>query len=303
MGKVEKMFGELKAKYENMKWEEVLTMLKKIYLEEYEKVKAVVVTNYELVFKEVIQLKEKAIELSKKAVAEYKRIVELVKAKYTQLMAAIESKYTELKKELITKYNKMKPEVVEIMTKYYDMTKEELKNLLIKVEDAYSAAKAKVTDIYEINKNKTLKTIYLEIKQLVIKNFMEQKEIVQEIIKKNANDLKNKVTVFYKDVKTSLKSTVIPEIKLELESILNQTLRNTVIMSKVIIKTYTPYVVLAKNATSKVIVAIQEEIPVVVAKVNGLMKMDLEKVKKTVNTIVVKFMEKIKEVKSIIEKE
>lgn len=293
----------LVAKYGNMTWEEVAMATEKLILKEFNNLKSIVASKEELVVLKIAELKQKVIELYNKAVQEFKRIEAIVKSEITKVKGDFEAKMTQIKKELITKYKEVAPKIVDTLAKYEMMIRAEIKKLVTKIEGVVKTTKEKVTEIYNQNKDKTLKQIYLEIRKFLIQTALVQKQIVGDMVFKNVINANDKLNTVYRQIEATLNAVVLPEIKQELESIFNQTLRNTVTMVKEITKAYKPYAAATKKVIAKLTAAIKQEIPAFIAEAKKLAEINLPKLKEATKSLVTKLETKITELKEVIRKD
>jgi hypothetical protein len=295
--KIEKVYGDFIAKYGEMTWEDVAMKLETMSVEAIEKVKKAAIAKYEVISKKIEELKGKAIVIYKQAVVELKKIIEEVKAKIFTLKAELEDRYKTIK-----------PKVIAFLKRYKALATEKAEKLVLKIENDIRVAKVALITIYNANKDKTLEKIYIEIKEYLTGQYLAQRYNAQFLVfnglahtKHNAQIMYSAVDNMYKTADNTLRNAIIPEIKKEIESIINQTLRNSVIMSKEIIRAYTPYAIITRDFAQKVIAATKQKIPEIVAKVQEYLK-NLPEVKELLKKVVAKIEMKLKELLEIIKK-
>merc|ERR1719392_211264 len=250
--RVKTMYKDFITKYGNMTWGDVENEIEKVLLKQYNEIsqkyrdaKLIIEKQYKAVCKQLnafkSEIKEKAIQIYKEAVA-----------KYGDSVAVIKAKLAELKKYIKDKYDEIKPKMVKLYNKYKQLVEEEAAKLIAQVKKVYAKAYSQVLKLYGKIKDKNLKELVLKIK-----------------------------------------TVVIPEVLTEMESILNQTLRNTVIMTKEIIKAYRPHAKQIKDAVEKYVLS---KLRTAIEKVKGLVaKINLDEVQRLVNETVAKVEKKIRE--------
>jgi hypothetical protein len=300
--KTEQVYGELMEKYGDLTWEEVAAKLAGLTKAQLQVVKEKVTIQYKKILKQATkiqtQITVKVQDVYNKAVVEYKRIVQIVLAKFEELKSIAESKY-----------NDIKPQVMALYNKYRTMIESRAQDLISKVTTLFNDAKAKATEIYNLNKDKTLRQIYNEIKEIIMENYMKQKEYLTALTQKNSekanqllNEAKAKVMVLYSKVGLNMKTIVIPELLMEMESIFNQTLRNSVIMSKEIVNAYTPHAIVARDLAKQYYDVLERQIPVLLSQGKMILNLNKERAQKLLEKTIAQVTLKVKELVETLKK-
>merc|ERR1739848_34784 len=100
--------------------------------------------------------------------------------------------------------------------------------------EEYKKVEEKIIALYEANKLKTLKQVYEELKKIITDFALEQYKLAEKKTQEKIEDLKSlyneKYTMletlakkYYEKADTALRTIVIPELKKEMVSIINQT--------------------------------------------------------------------------------
>ena len=318
---IEKMIAEYKGKAEKM-------------VETY---KGEAVKMYDEAYAQTMSKYQKYIarfeaELKPKIMAEYKKLV----AMYEQGMI----KYQELRKQVEVLITKYQTQAVEIRS----IVQAKIVELRGIAQSKMTEFQGKVMAVYNANKDKPLKTIYREIRALILGEFNKQKTaLIAEFEKQKAfliaqyNDQKTFVVaeynkqmeraiaefntqfkraaeiyniksedvikmaeelkasaqkyaevarVYARDATQYAATVVFPEAALEMESIINQTLKNSVIMAKVIVEAYTPHFNIIKRETVKYTTIAINEMSIALEKSQVELKKQVKQLKKIVMELI-----------------
>jgi len=271
------MYNDFMQKYGDLTWEDVAKKVEGLVMEQYSKSKTVVVAQYKSIVEKVLALE-----------AQIKDQVLNMKGNAIKLSQEAISKVSALMVKIIAKLVELKATATETYKTYETQARMEAQRLILKAKNIAADIQAKVTDIYIQNKDKSLKQVYNEIKKFILENYSNQKALVEALKANNyakvleaikyVKDAKAQAVFMIAQVKENLVA-IAPELKYEIESIINQTLRNSVIMSKEIIKAYSPYTIAAKDFTQAYVEVAMKEGTVLVAKVIKLVKEYIEVVK------------------------
>jgi len=189
------------------------------------------------------------------------------------------------------------------------MAKVEVEKIIVTIKKIFIKVKTEVTTIYNKNKNKTLKVIYTEIKKIIVPMYLKQKKLTMEFVDKKIarakeliKEIQRKATEVIQKYSTLMRDVVLPELAKEAESIINQTLRAHVIMTKEVIKAYTSHAILVKKVLSKYVEIVKAKIPVLIAELRKYVEIVKAKIP-VITAKVNKYIEIIKaEIPAIISK-
>ena len=217
-----KLYDELTAfykKYEDKTWEE-------ISMEIYGGTKQAYTDMYEMANRRYEKASELTLKVLRKAQEIRNKIERLVKDKGMKWFN-----------------EEFKPKAVILYNKLADYTRE-MYNAMRKMSiDAYNEMYARVIKLYENNK-------YLSIRQLAKKVEVIFKEMAQKyknVIKKLAKENYTKVKSFMMKLKVSFEKEVLPILKEEAVSIIDQSLRASVMIAEETIKAFNPQFIALKN--------------------------------------------------------
>ena len=277
---IKTMYGKFMAKYGDMSWQKIADGVEKFIWKMFKRAKK----QYKHILKKTIALKVNIeatlLDLYKKTTSEYER-----------QLVALKERYAKLELYFNAKYNELRPKAMAIYKEYSQIVKMEVEKLVNKARVLYANAKVQGTKIYNDYKDKTLRQIYNEIKKFILGNYLKQKMLLKAIADKNyakvkelVNEAKGRAVAnaadLYQKVGNKMRIFVIPELMVEAESIINQTLRNTVIMAKEIIKAYGPHAALVREFVKEYIEIIKK--PYFIGKVKELLTMNLPRIKKLI---------------------
>jgi hypothetical protein len=241
INKMEKAYNTFLAKYGDMTWEQVGDEIYKFGEAKYNEAKTKALAELKKLKALLEKAKVEAEKLYKKGTEEYKKAIATAEAKYAE----------------------MKPKVIAMYKKYLALIKENVKLMKEKAmvyygdaEDLYKQAEAKAIVIYEANKNKTLKALYNEASEIIIDMALTNYGIAKKQVDKKVAELKTETMKqvaemkvlakkYYKEVSVIVKTVIIPEVKAELVSIINQSLRGSVeLYNETVVAFYPHYVVI-----------------------------------------------------------
>merc|ERR1711890_22205 len=278
------------------------------------------------------KLKEKIEHFKKEVIAKVEEAYGDFIARYGNMTR--EEVISKVQDVSLRKYNEILKELRKIMvvfeTEYKAISKKlialktEMKKIYNEFLEFYPFVKAKIVELkkYVVNK-------YNEIKPKVISLYNKYEKLLREETNKMVSEMKAmytkvhaKAIMIYDQIKNkNLKELVMKvktEVMVEMGSIINQTLRNTVTLAKLIIKAYTPHIRFMKNVVEKYILPkvrsaiqkvriligkinlknIEKIIKETIAKVEKKMKELIEKIK--TNDKYIKIVAKLKEMKKLI---
>jgi hypothetical protein len=309
---VRENYAEFLKKYGNLTWDDVAKKIEGFAVDQVKAIKEKIITQYKKIMNEAIALRTKVeakvMELYTKAITEYRKAVAQSEKMVKETLTNLRIKVEELRRMIMKKINEIKPKVIETYKKYEQMIQMEADRLMAKVKALTADAKAKVIEIYNLNKDKTLKQIFDEITKIIVSNYLKQKEYIKALSENNFEKAKaileeskskametyGKVGMKLNSIGMKLNTVIIPELMAETESIINQTLRNSVIMAKEITRAYTPQAIVVMDAAKTAAQIIKVQAPVLIAKAKGMMKMDLTKVQDMLKKTIAQMEIKIK---------
>jgi len=240
INEMEKAYNTFLTKYGDKTWEEVGNIIYKYGEAKYNEAKTMALSELQKLKDLLEKATTEAKKLYKKGTAEYEKAISTAEAKYAELKPKVVAMY----KEYLAIIKESVQEMKKIAKIYYDDSKA-----------LYKQAEGKALAIYEANKNKTLKVIYNEasdmITDIVLTNFnMAKKQVEKRVAElkteglKQAEEMKVLADKYYKQVSVLAKTVIIPEIKAELISIINQSLRGSVeLFNETVVAFYPHYVV------------------------------------------------------------
>ena len=256
------------------------------FLEKYGDVK------WEEIYSKVYQMGKKQIKIVKKSLLKvYKKLdkkFEKIQAKAKKLYYVGVDKYNEavnyLKSDVKPKIEKLYKDYRTLMEQYIEVYTKATKKV---IEDI----KSKGMVIYNNNKDKTLKVVYTELKTLLLKQMKKQYLLLKKFMEKTSTQLQDLSIKYYDKAFVLMTNVIIPEIKLEGESFINQTLRAVVTMTEETVKAYTPHANIALNSLSKANIFLKEKYLVAISKAEALVKEYINQL----NNLLKELMIKIKE--------
>ena len=271
--KISEMRMQLEQKYEkflndygDMTWEEIGNKAFSYSKKQTMMTKKMVLKGYKKLQKLIAELKVKAKDMYKKGMVEYKKYVKIMKTEIKPKVMKIYNKYKTMVTKEATKYmkkgkklyadfkvkaDKMYADVKVKTQKMYADVKVKTQNMYadvkVKTQKMYADVKDKAVTMYRNNKDKTLKAIYVEIKTIVVRQFNKQYQRAITLLKKQRAELKSLVLKYYKKADVLMRNVILPEMKKEAISIINQALRNTVIMANETTAAFYPHYVLTQD--------------------------------------------------------
>jgi len=291
---VEKKYNEFLSKYGDMTWEQIADKTVELGKAQTKVARKMVMKKYRQLIKKIELLIAQGKEYQSQAMVEYQRYINYLK-------------------------NEVRPKVEEIVNKYKSMITTETKKYIATVTKTSDELKSKAMKIYNNNKDKTLMNIYLEIKQVIVEQIEKQYALAVKLVNKKTTELKTLTNKYYKKVDVLMRTVILPELKIEAESFINQTLRSSVILGKETVKAYYPHFIVVKEALKDVSKSAQEQSMVAIkeskvmlnkymAELMTLLRELIEKVKshemfkKAINhEFVIKTTQKINEMKRSME--
>jgi len=227
----EKVKGKIVAiyrKYEYNTWEEIGGMIYTAGRQRYDAVYAVAVQRY-----------EQARKLAKVAL---KRASDM----QTKVEKFARVNYQKIEKILL---EKVKPEAEKLYKTSMAYMQKKSKELQTAVVAAYEKTSDEIFRIYGENKYLSIKQLSLKAKKVIIKLLKEYIAKVQRIAKENYTKVNSKVM----QLVAMFKSDILPVLKEESVSIINQSLKAIVLLAEETIKAYKPHYMTAKRYTDKYI--------------------------------------------------
>ena len=244
---MEKMYNQFLEKYGDMTWEE-------IYLKAYQMGK-----------KQIKIVKKSLLKAYKKLDKKFEKLQAKAKKLYYDGIDKYNEAVTYLKSDIKPKVEKLYKEYKALMEQYIEVYTKATKKV---IEDV----KSRGMTIYNNNKDKTLKVIYTELKTLLLKQMKKQYLLLKTFTEKKVTQLQDLSMKYYDKAFVLMTNVIIPEIKLEGESFINQTLRAVVCMTEETVKAFTPHTNIALDSLSKVNIFLKEKYLVVVSKAKVLVK-------------------------------
>jgi len=266
--KIQEQYNNFLNKYGDMTWEQVGEKMVKLGEEKYALAKQEYAKNYKKVEKLVAEYKQKAEELYNKA-----------KLQYEKYMAKFEN---EIKPKVMAKYQEIKGKVETLIAEY----KVKATEVLNKVKAEALKLKNKGMEIYNANKDKTFKTLYREIKAIIVKEINAQYTKAAKLYKEKSAEATKLAEKYYKELNTIVMEKILPEVSLEMQSLINQTLKNSVVMAEVIVKAYTPHYNLVKGESIKYSKVLINKASELIEQSKVEMKKNIAKLEKMVKELV-----------------
>lgn len=253
--KMEKEYEKFLAKYGDLSWEEVGEKVYKYGQDKTDKMMKVSKVKYNKLVKLMKKYQEKALRMYQKAVAECKKYI----------------------KQAEDKYSEIKPKATKMYKKYEAMGRKEVEKYMAKAKDLYVQVKTRATNIYNENKDKTLMVIYVEIKTMIVNQIKSKYAQAETMVNKNIAKVTDLTTKYYTKADVLLKTVILPELKVEIESIINQTLRGSVELAEEIVKAYYPHYTLAVESGNKALVVLKEKVMTALKKSSVAAKENMDK--------------------------
>ena len=213
-------------RYEYSTWEEIGSMIYSAGQERYGAVYAVAVKRYD----EARRLADKALRKASEIQAKVERFAKLHYSK-------IENIFNE----------RVKPEAIKLYNKVIAYIKEKTQELRTKAMVAYQKLNAEVLRIYTENKYLSIRQLSVKAKGMIVKLVKEYIAKVKRVAKENYVKVYSKVM----QLRTMFMNDVLPVLKAESVSIINQSLRATVLLAEEAIKAFTPHYLAVKKYTDK----------------------------------------------------
>merc|ERR1712048_569691 len=265
-----KQYNFFLTKYGDKTWERIADMIMEFALKSFNEGKAFAENKFNegkaLAVAEYNKLLVKVEELRTEYKAEVEKLVKKFDAEYQEMYKKALEKYSEvmpIAKELYKKYTELATakamEMRALSLKYYKMAK----NIL----DKYIAEAKK---LYESNKKKTIPALAKEMEKMITEalevryemlvnqtmtKFNEIVKMIEKIVKEKRAEFEGKMKAYkamgekmVAEYKVTLKTKVIPELMVEMESMINQTLRNSVEIYKESKKAFATHIATAKKS-------------------------------------------------------
>ena len=253
--KIEKKYSEVNKKilnlynkYADMTWEEIGTNLA-----DYGKKKGEIGLKYaKEKLKKAKVLATKAMKIAKEL---YKNMTIVVKKTVAYISTTIK---TRVRPYLTKVYRKTVNIINTTAITYYK-----------KVSDIYIYSKDFIIGWYSDNKSKSLRMLYLDVKAILIAQYKKNMEKTKAIFEKHYGKILTRLNKM-KDRLVTIKDQVLPIVKEEAESVINQTLRSAVVLANETAKAYYPhykiikgymktYYVKGKNQALKIYISSKEK--------------------------------------------
>merc|ERR1712048_490561 len=254
-----KQYNVFLTKYGDKTWEQIADMIMEFALKSFNEGKALAVAEYN-------KLLVKVEELRTEYKAEVEKLVKKFDAEYQEMYKKALEKHSEvmpIAKELYKKYTELATskamEMRALSLKYYKMAKEIL--------DKYVTEAKKM---YENNKKKTIPALAKEMEKMItealevryemlvnktVTKFNEIVKMIEKIVKEKRAEFEGKMKAYkamgekmVAEYKVTLKTKIIPELMVEMESMINQTLRNSVEIYKESKKAFATHIATAKKS-------------------------------------------------------
>lgn len=264
---IEKNYVQFLEKYGDMTWEQIYDQTYLFAENKFEDVKVMALKEYK-------KLNEKIMELKGKLEVYYKDMYEQGIGKYMTYKNYLE--------------NEIKPKVIEFYQKYRAMVEAQIEKYTQLSKAYYEEFKGKAMTIYNENKGKSLKKLYIEIKNEIVKQLKIQYELLKDLALKKYQlaselglnkytDAKDLTQKYLNEAEILILTTILPEVKAEIESLVNQTLRASVIMGKEIVKAYKPHAIIVKDLCMKAFEIVKDQAIVTYKQTNVMFQENVEK--------------------------
>lgn len=260
--KIQEQYQQFLNKYGDMTWEQVGEKMVEFGEAKYALAKQEYTKNFKKVEKLVAEYKQKVEELYNKA-----------KLQYEKYMARFEN---EIKPKVMAKYQELKAKVEALIAEY----KVKATEILNKVKAETLKLKNKGLKIYNANKDKSFKTLYREIRAIIVKEFNAQYTKATKLYNERSEQAKKMAERYFKELSTVVVEKILPEVNLEMQSLINQTLKNSVIMAEEIVKAYTPHFNLVRRESVKYSKVVVNKMSEVIEKSKVEMKKNLQQLEK-----------------------
>jgi len=270
---IQEQYQNFLNKYGDMTWEQVGEEMVKYGETKYALAEQEYNKNFKKVEKLVAEYKQKAEELYNKA-----------KLQYEKYMAKFEN---EIKPKVIAKYEEIRAKVETLVAEY----KVKATEVLDMVKAEALKLQNKGMEIYNAHKDKTFKTIYREIKAIIVKEVKAQYAKATKLYNEKSTEANKMIQQYYKQLNAVIVDKVLPEVSLEMQSIINQTLKNSVVMAEEVVKAYTPHYNLVKRETIKLSKVAVNKMTVVFEQSQVELKKNMVKLEKLIK----EFIETLKE--------
>ena len=232
---IERQYEEAKGKilaiyrkYEYNTWEEIGSMIYIAGKQRYDAVYAVAVQRYE-------QARKLAKAALKKASEMQTKIEKLARVNYQKIEKIL--------------LERVKPEAEKLYKTSMAYMQKKSKELQAATVAAYENASDEIFRIYGENKYLSIKQLSLKAKAVIIKLIKEYIAKVQRIAKENYSKVNSRVM----QLVAMFKSDILPVLKEESVSIINQSLKAIVLLAEETIIAYKPHYMSAKKYTDKYI--------------------------------------------------
>ena len=244
---MEKMYNQFLEKYGDMTWEEIYLKVYQMGKKQIKIVKKSLLNAYKKLDKKFGKFQAKAKKLYYNGVDKYNEVLNYLKSDIKPKIEKLYKHYKALMEQYTEVYTKATKKVIEDI-------------------------KSRSMTIYKSNKDKTLKVIYTELKTLFLKQMKKQYLLLKKFTEKKVTQLQDLSMKYYDKAFVLMTNVIIPEIKMEGESFINQTLRAVVTMSQETVKAYTPHANIALDSLSKANIFLKEKYLVAISKAEVLVK-------------------------------
>lgn len=266
----EKQYGIFLKNYGDMTWEQVGEKLVKLGEAKYALAQKEYRKNYKKVEKIVAEYRQKVEKLYAEAKVEYQNY----KTKFE----------TEIKPRVIAKYKEIRVRVEKLIAEY----KAKVTEVMEKSQAKAMELRAMGMKFYNTHKDKTFKKIYREIKAIVVKEFNTQYSRATKMYTEKSEEITKMANMQYKRLNTLVFDVILPEANLEIQSLINQTLKNSVIMAKEVVKAYTPHYNLIKRETIKYSKVLVDQMNIAIKKSEVQLKKTMVQLEKLVMELIEK---------------
>ena len=246
------------------------------------------------------QLRKQVEALIVKYKAQAVEIRSIVQAKVVELRGIVQAKITEFQEKAMAVYNANKDKPLKtIYREIRALTLEEFdkqKTLLIAEFEKkkaftvaqYNKQKAFVVAEYNKQKERAIKELNKQFQRATELYNIKSEDVIKmtEELKISAQKYAEVVKVYAKDVSKFAFDIVLPEASLEVQSIINQTLKNSVIMAKVIIEAYTPHYNIIRRESIRYSKIVINEMSIALERSQVELKKQMKQLKKVVKELV-----------------
>ena len=290
--KVEMVYAKFMKTYGNQTWEQIGEQIYKSGETKVQEAKKTIIAKIQY----LMHMKEKLEEiirsystkaytkatviykdLEKKSIVLYKDLVKKAQAKYAQL----KPKIVRAIKMITTEGRKLKA----IVIKKIQQLKKTIEETIKQYKQLAILGKTMVIDMYQMNKQKTLREAYTELKAMATSIAMAQYEMIKPQVMAKVAQIKTKVAelkAIYKKYAAKVQNKVLPEIKGELISITNQLVKGYAELTKEITIQFAPQITAVRVEVMKVVKIVKTKIAELKAFVEPLIAADYQQMKKDI---------------------